>query len=91
MEKTKFKRRMFAVAAIVGMGMTMTQIAFGKESFNAENGGCCQSGKKSNRRVKENNMIICIGKRYPLNTVGVQNQSFHVCLLFTIHIPCPLV
>ena len=31
MEKTKFKRRMFAVAAIVGMGMTMTQIAFGKE------------------------------------------------------------
>ena len=38
MEKTKFKRRMFAVAAIVGMGMTMTQIAFGKESFNAENG-----------------------------------------------------
>ena len=39
MEKTKFKRRMFAVAAIVGMGMTMTQIAFGKESFNAENGG----------------------------------------------------
>lgn len=38
-KKTKFKRRMFAVAAIVGMGMTMTQIAFGKESFNAENGG----------------------------------------------------
>ena len=35
-KKTKFKRRMFAVAAIVGMGMTMTQIAFGKESFNAE-------------------------------------------------------
>ena len=25
-KKTKFKRRMFAVAAIVGMGMTMTQI-----------------------------------------------------------------
>ena len=24
-KKTKFKRRMFAVAAIVGMGMTMTQ------------------------------------------------------------------
>ena len=38
-KKTKFKRRMFAVAAIVGMGMTMTLIAFGKESFNAENGG----------------------------------------------------
>ena len=38
-KKTKFKRRMFAVAAIVGMGMTMTQIAFGQESFNAENGG----------------------------------------------------
>ena len=32
-KKTKFKRRMFAVAAIVGMGMTMTQIAFGKESL----------------------------------------------------------
>ena len=60
MEKTKFKRRMFAVAAIVGMGMTMTQIAFGKESFNAENGGLNYVLPADNGYYLQNRLCHCV-------------------------------
>ena len=75
-KKTKFKRRMFAVAAIVGMGMTMTQIAFGKESFNAENGGL-------NYVLPADNGYYCVVVIYIFGMVMLQNRLCH-CVVVLI-------
>ena len=75
-KKTKFKRRMFAVAAIVGMGMTMTQIAFGKKGFNAENGGLNYVLPADNGYY-----FLCSGHIYFLGMVMLQNRLYHCAVV----------
>ena len=76
-KKTKFKRRMFAVAAIVGMGMTMTQIAFGKKVLMQKMEGLTMCFQLIM------DIISCVVVIYIFGMVMLQNRLCH-CVVVLI-------